>query len=66
MAQKKMFSEPELTLDIYLIDMGKCIFNSEWPSQYPWVKQTDSKFKAHCHACNLEEVPDFESQTANR
>ena len=43
--------------------MVKCIFNREWPSRYPWVKQTDSKFKAHCHTYNLEEVPDFESQT---
>ena len=60
-----MFSEPELNLNLYFIDMGKCIFNREWPIWYPWVKQMDSKLKAHCHACNLEEGPDFDSQTAN-
>ena len=27
--------------------MGKCVYSREWPKQYPWVKDTNSKHKTH-------------------
>ena len=46
----KMFSDPELPLNLYFIEMGKCIFSHEWPCRCPYVKEMDSRFKAHCSA----------------
>ena len=32
--------------------MGKCVYSRESPKQYTWVKETNSKYKAHCWPCN--------------
>ena len=41
--------------------MGKCVYSREWPKQYTWVKETNSKYKAHYWPCNNTSIQMGES-----
>ena len=40
--------------DFILCIMGKCVYSTEWPKQYSWVKEMNNKHKAHCLPCNKD------------